>query len=115
MRVVSQNGMIDVPYELTAIHATKNAIKINMAGETGNGSILATYSTEVKTAKAMEMLREMYCRVKAFHSVCAGCFDSFGEGLNSGNKELPILFENLLSMSVFKFPKDEEIEVEDET
>lgn len=94
MRIISQNGMIDVPYELTAIHATKNAIRMNMAGETGNGSILATYSTETKTVKAMEMLHKeymLYCTAKS--------------------EDYWFAFNN---PKVFQFPKDEEIEVEDE-
>lgn len=112
MRVVSQNGNVDLPYEEVVImHVYQSVI----AMYDGKEYTMGVYGSMEKSYKAMEMLREMYCRVKTFHSVCAGCFDSFGEGLNSGNKELPILFENLLSMNVFKFPKDEEIEVEDET
>lgn len=35
MRIVSQNGLISVPFEMTAIHVTKTFIRMNMVGDTG--------------------------------------------------------------------------------
>lgn len=32
MRIVSQNGLISVPFEMTAIHATGTFIRMNMVG-----------------------------------------------------------------------------------
>lgn len=60
MRIISQNGLIDVPYEMTALHYYDGLIKINMVGDTGNGTIIAQYSTQEKSEKAMQMLHEAY-------------------------------------------------------
>ena len=67
MRIISQNGLLDVPYELIAISPYSG----NMAtivgtfpeNDLGKGDrvyILAEYSTEEKAIKAMEMCREYY-------------------------------------------------------
>lgn len=68
MRVISQNEKTDIPYEHFtfsivgngngySIIATKN---IAEPPEVIMNSIFATYSTEAKAIKAMEMLRETY-------------------------------------------------------
>ena len=67
MRIISQNGLLDAPYELIAISPYSG----NMAtivgtfpgNDLGKGDrvyILAEYSTEEKAMKAMEMCREQY-------------------------------------------------------
>ena len=60
MRIISQNGAIDVPYEMSAIRNDDNLIILCMAGETGKGSVIARYSTSEKAEKAMEMLHRAY-------------------------------------------------------
>ena len=60
MRLISQNGAIDVPYEMSAIRNDDGLIILCMAGETGKGSVIATYSTSEKAKKAMEMLHITY-------------------------------------------------------
>lgn len=60
MRIISQNGMIDIPYEMTAIHAGETFIRMNMTGDTGKGTVMATYSTQEKAERAMEMLHDKY-------------------------------------------------------
>ena len=66
MRLISQNGAIDVPYEMSAIRNDDNLIILCMAGETGKGSVIATYSTSKKAQKAMEMLHEAYACERYF-------------------------------------------------
>ena len=60
MRLISQNGKIDAPYEITPLSRTGNIIRVYVpiAGE--KGTVMATYSTEEKAEKAMEMLRNTY-------------------------------------------------------
>jgi predicted SAM-dependent methyltransferase len=60
MRLVSQNGEFDVPYEIASLSRTGNIIRayIPMVGE--KGTVMAHYSTEEKAEKAMEMLRNTY-------------------------------------------------------
>lgn len=60
MRIISQNGMIDVPYEMIAIRVTGTFIRMNMVGDTGKGTVIAEYNTSAKAERAMEMLREVY-------------------------------------------------------
>ena len=69
MRVISQTGKTDVPYENFVfsilnsgggnygIVAVKNVAE---PPEVFMNSLIATYSTETKAIKAMEMLRESY-------------------------------------------------------
>lgn len=60
MRIISQNGLISVPFEMTAIHATGTFIRMNMVGDTGKGTIIAEYNTPKKAEKAMKLLHETY-------------------------------------------------------
>ena len=60
MRVISQNGAIDVPYEMTAFHLAGGMIRMNMVGDTGKGTLMAQYETPEKAEKAMEMLHKAY-------------------------------------------------------
>ena len=92
MRLISQNREIDVPYEMSAIRNEDNAIILNMAGETGKGSVIATYSTSEKAKKAMEMLREKY--------------KDYAKATNKSN-----FFTMFDYPKVFQFPQDEDVEV----
>lgn len=60
MRLVSQNGEFDVPYEIASLSRTGNIIRayVPMVGE--KGTVMAHYSTEEKAEKAMEMLHNAY-------------------------------------------------------
>lgn len=65
MRIISQDGMIDVPYENFVFGITQDnyivAIRDTVARpeELAKGAV-AKYSTKAKAKKAMEMLREAY-------------------------------------------------------
>ena len=92
MRIISQNGAIDVPYEMSAIRNDDNVIILNMAGETGKGSVIARYSTSEKAQKAMDMLREKY--------------KDYAKATNKSN-----FFTMFDYPIVFQFPQDEDVEV----
>lgn len=119
MRVISQDGMIDVPYELTAIRTERETVLMCMAGNTGKGSILATYSTEAKAIKAMEMLREAYAGKMIFLNIdlsdeALEMLENWKiQGLSIANSYQKPRFE-YISNTVFQFPKDDEIEVENQ-
>lgn len=91
MRLISQNGMIDVPYEMSAIRNDDKLIILCMAGETGKGSVIARYSTSEKAEKAMEMLRNVYL--------------DYEKGMST---EYWFAFN---FPKVFQFPQDEDVEV----
>lgn len=65
MRVISQDGTIDVPYEQVVIQRFNRVIYFLNKNLTGVESVIndmemASYSTEEKAKKAMEMLRNKY-------------------------------------------------------
>lgn len=87
MRIISQDGTVDIPYEQVVIQRFKDKIYFLNKNLTGVEQLIddmeiASYSTEAKAIKAMKMLHN--------------------EWLGYG------------SSGLYQFPKDEEIEVEDE-
>ena len=92
MRIISQNGTIDIPYEMSAIRNDDKLIILCMVVETGKGSVIATYSTSEKAQKAMEMLREKY--------------KDYARATNKSN-----FFTMFDYPKVFQFPQDEDVEV----
>ena len=57
MRIISQNGYIDLPYERTHIVLRERFIIAKCDGEQ---YLFAQYRTEEKAIKAMKMCREYY-------------------------------------------------------
>lgn len=112
MRLISQEGMIDVPYEYGSLSVGVghfedvefSVIKYRNVSSP-NGTKLAEYSSKSKALKIMEMLREKYAKLEIFKSV-------YQKGLLTElNKELGFdEMQNTLT-SIFRFPKDEEVEV----
>ncbi len=65
MRVISQDGTLDMPYEQVIIQRFGKDIYFLNSNLTGveqlvSDMVVATYSTAEKAQKAMEMLREDY-------------------------------------------------------
>lgn len=90
MRVISQDGLIDVPYSITAFHVCGGNIIMNMAGDTGKGTVMARYESDEKAIKAMEMLIGTYVKrsIDDFVSISA-----------------------YVRNTVFRFPVDDEVEI----
>ena len=59
MRVISQDGTVDVPYENVVLYQDEKEIMCIFSG-IYIGRKLAQYSTTEKTEKVMEMLREAH-------------------------------------------------------
>lgn len=109
MRVISQDGTIDVPYERYAIWLYKDQYldiyRIACdCGET-NYRRLADYSTEAKAVKAMEMLRKVYENNVFYH--CTAGSKRFEEVQRILSEEQ---FRKATT-EYFQFPQDDEIEV----
>ena len=118
MRVISQDGTIDVPYELTSIQLVSKTTIVAQGSYFGSGNdnfaTIAEYSTEAKAQKAMEMLRDTY---QYGNRVAVPKFDESGI-----DKEDDITIYNArfindffkggtyVPTKVFQFPKDEELE-----
>ena len=60
MRVISQDGTLDMPYEICIVWCRGSVIMCDMCGDNTTKTVLATYSTDKKAQKAMEMLRVAY-------------------------------------------------------
>ena len=109
MRIISQNGTIDVPYEMSAIRNDDKLIILCMAGETGKGSVIATYSTSEKAQKAMEMLREQYSRLQVVKILASGTCEHMEKSLSKDEfLECNLKYRE---MNIFQFPQDEDVEV----
>ena len=120
MRVISQDGTIDIPYESVIIQRFGREIYFlnkNLIGveQLVSDMDIATYSTEAKAQKAMEMLKDTYQYGKR---VAVPKFDESGI-----DKEDDIALYNTrlindffkggtyVPTKVFQFPKDEDVEV----
>ena len=124
MRVISQDGTIDIPYELSAVtighkvDLSKFNINIRSKLLDERPCIVATYSTEEKAKKAMEMLRKAYVgSIVMFQNVEPT--DELKEMLKIhgieavyailDNQPQEIKFENHQNF-YFQFPTEEELE-----
>ena len=117
MRIISQDGMIDVPYEMVALHECEGKIRMNMAGDTGKGTVLAEYSTEAKARKAMEMLRKAYVGLPIIMQnveITDDVTEMFKEWQKQGifvrtedNQPSKVEF---LNNGYFRFPADDDLE-----
>ena len=116
MRVISQDGTIDMPYEMSIVWCEDSgAVILQPIGETGEYQTFAKYSTEEKAKKAMEMLRDTYQYGKR---VAVPKFDESGidkeDDITLYNTRLINDFfkgGTYVPTKVFQFPKDEDVEV----
>lgn len=105
MRVISQDGTMDFPYEISTIFIyprIENAIAIQPTGDS-EISIIGRYSSKEKAIKAMEMLREVYAGMPIVI-----------QNVNTPKgtlKTLEVVQGCGTSNIVFQFPQDDEIEV----
>ena len=102
MRVISQHGNVDLPYEqIVVCHAMESVIALY----NGEKYVLGEYSSKEKAYKAMEMLRErhtdnVFCREDIQYKAEI----MLDEGLN-------IVREMMMKCEYFQFPKDEDVEI----
>ena len=122
MRVISQDGTIDVPYELTSIQLVSKITIIAQGSYFGSSSddnfvTVAEYSTEEKAIKAMEMLRESYVGMPIVMQNVDVSEDMSKEFERLKKCGIMVQAENqpskvdFINNAVFQFPQDDEIEV----
>lgn len=123
MRLISQDGTIDVPYERFVI-----SVNMQNKGEiiawTGNHIsddeciVMAVYSSYAKAQKAMEMLRTAYTGRFVTNADISDDFNEqlkevmkhgFGTVIVNDRCDSRVEFNNL--NGYFQFPQDEEVEV----
>ena len=106
MRVISQDGTMDVPYDYFSLSIASGKYEdVEVAViychnlSTPKGTKMAEYSSEEKAVKAMEMVRNKYLE---YMSVRGGESPFTGAVTQPGIWVLP---------KVFRFPADDEVEV----
>ena len=105
MRVISQDGTIDIPYEMSIVWCEDSgAVLLQAVGEVGEYQTFAKYSTEEKAQKAMEMLRIVYENNEFYHHTSNS--EHFTEFAKSLSEEM---FKKATS-EYFQFPTEEELE-----
>lgn len=113
MRVISQHGNVDLPYEqIVVCHAMESVIALF----NGEKYVLGKYSSKEKAYKAMEMLREAYIGMPiVMQNVDISDDVKEFEGLKKCG--IMVRVENqpskvdFINNAVFQFPQDDEIEV----
>ena len=121
MRVISQDGTMDVPYEEVIIQRFRSRIYFlnkNLIGvESLNEDMqIAEYSTKEKAKKAMEMLRDAYIgmpivmRNVDISEDVAREFERLKKcGIMVQTENQPSKIE-CISNAIFQFPSEEELE-----
>ena len=123
MRVISQDGTIDMQYEEVLItlgcSGDKREYHINghLIYQEGSSSVkIATYSTEEKAKKAMEMLRDAYIGMPIVMQNVDVSEDVSREferlkkcGIVVQTENQPSKIE-YISNAIFQFPAEEELE-----
>lgn len=116
MRVISQDGTIDVPYDYFSLSMSSGKYKdVEVAyiycqnSSSPIGTKLAEYSAEAKAIKAMEMLREQYKTLEVLKILANGAAEHMEKSFELDEfAEYNRAYRN---MNVFQFPQDDEIEV----
>ena len=102
MRVISQHGNVDLPYEqIVVCHAMESVIALYNEKK----YVLGEYSSKEKAYKVMEMLRErhtdnVFCREDIQYKAEIM--------LDEGSD---IVREMMMKCEYFRFPKDDEVKV----
>ena len=114
MRIISQSGRIDIPYEVAVVYVEYESIIAKVGDER---YAMGNYSTEEKAVKAMKMLIDTYTGMPIVMQnvdVSEDMAKEFerlkkcGVMVQAENQPSKVEFVN---NTVFQFPQDDEIEV----
>ena len=117
MRIISQDGKINLPYEMTALLVSDNYIQAVFAGGIQQSPyMMAMYESREKCRKAMEMLNRVYAGMFLSHNVEMSD-DDYEECIKMAARGFGIIKTMVSSQDVkfepanivFRFPKDCEI------
>ena len=111
MRVISQDGTMDVPYEISSFSMAvgkyenvEHAVIFCYNYSTSMGTKMAEYGSKEKAKKAMEMLRIAYENNEFYHHISNS--EHFTEFTKALSEEM---FKKATS-EYFQFPTEEELE-----
>lgn len=109
MRIISQDGCYDVPYEQAVVAHLDRTVVAYPLNDLGSSDYIqiASYSTEEKTIKAMEMCRNRYawCKIRIHGMNSLTMAMSFRK-----TDEIEQLLKTFAEENIFQFPADEEVE-----
>ena len=114
MRVISQNGNYDLPYEQIVVRIEMEYV---MAVHKEKEYVLGKYSSDDKAIKAMEMLRETYTGMTIVMQNVDVSEDMSKEFERLKKCGIIVRAENqpskvdFINNVIFQFPQDDEIEV----
>lgn len=114
MRLISQDGCSDVPYEQCTLWVNEGGILATPVGEVDTLMTMGRYSTQEKAQKAMQMLHECYTGMLYMRNLSFPEGESPEEYLNRGIGFISVVDrgENVriepLNI-VFRFPKEDEV------
>ena len=111
MRIISQDGTIDVPYEIGSLtiavgkyENVEHVVIFCYNYSTSMGTKMAAYGSKEKAKKAMEMLRIAYENNEFYHHT------SNSEHFTEFTKELSEEMFKKATTEYFQFPEEEELE-----
>ena len=99
MRLISQNGEFDIPYDEIVVELFGECVVGRLKEYIGRDIILGSYSTEEKAKKAMEMLHKEYGK------------HFFGQGGDMATANFYVPPFAFIPPKVFQFPQDGDVEV----
>ena len=114
MRVISQHGNVDLPYEQIVVRSEMEYV---MAVYKEKEYVLGKYSSDDKAIKAMEMLREAYVGIPIVIQNVDVSEDMAKEFERLKKCGIMVRAENqpskvdFINNAIFQFPQDDEIEV----
>lgn len=109
MRIISQDGYYDVPYEQAVVACLDRTVVAYPLNDLGSSDYiqLASYSTEEKAIKAMELCRKKYADSEYNRIVLCGK----GETIRMLKDNIAEAFKDgICDKFTFRFPADEEVE-----
>ena len=111
MRVISQDGTIDVPYEIGSLtiavgkyENVEHVVIFCYNYSTSMGTKMAEYGSKEKAKKAMEMLRIAYENNEFYHHTANS--EHFTEFIKALGEEM----SKKATSEYFQFPTEEELE-----
>ena len=124
MRVISQDGTMDVPYEISSFSMAvgkyenvEHAVIFCYNYSTSMGTKMAEYGSKEKAKKAMEMLRDAYIGMPIVMQNVDVSEDVAKEferlkkcGIMVQTENQPSKIE-CISNAIFQFPQDEDVEI----
>jgi len=101
MRIVSQNGAIDLPYDGCLVWLNKEKVVVSPIGNSDSNYTVAIYYAPEKAEKAMKLLREAYIVRENFKEMEPELQLRMLEAVEKGTR--------LMYGGIFQFPREEDL------